>query len=218
MKPPASLKALVMAHATREPSPNRPAAERKRALAWLGAGLCVLLVFGGLGGMRAVQRPVGFVLGTAAGWTSIALLATWASSRRKSMLGRPRGVLWLLAGTTPLALEASYAGFMGRANFLAAASPMRLDLACMLATLAMAVAPFAIVLAERRGSDPTHPRATGAALGAVCGAWGAVFIDLHCEHADLAHVTLGHVLPVVLMALGGAVLGQRWLSVRSDSP
>jgi hypothetical protein len=85
---------------------------------------------------------------------------------------------------------------------------------CALATLAMGAVPFAVALMGRRGSDPTHPRAAGAALGVVAGAWAAVLIDLHCEHADGMHVALGHVGPVVILALVGLVVGGGWLAVR----
>jgi hypothetical protein len=218
MTPPTELKARVLALAAKEASPIRRAVERRRAIRWLGGCVWMLLIFGGLGGLRAVVRPVAFVLGTAAGWAAIALAATLGSSRKRSMLERPESALLLIVVATPLALEAWYSAWVGRADFAVAASPAVAILPCLIASLAMAVAPFALLLVGRRGGDPNHPRATGAAMGVVSGAWAAMLIDLHCEHSDLMHVTLGHVLPALLLGLLGFILGAAVLGVRAESP
>jgi hypothetical protein len=216
MKPSSELRARVLSAVAKEPSPARRAVERRRAIGLLGAGMWMLFVFGGLGGFRAVERPVAFVLGTGAGWAAIALLATWGSSRRGSMLGRPRSALLFLIVMTPLTLEVWYAAWALRADFAAGVAPVDRSALCAIATLMMALAPFALLVRGLRGSDPNHPRATGAALGVVAGAWGAVLIDLHCERADVLHVTLGHVLPALVLALVGWVLGARLLGVRAE--
>ena len=218
MKPPAQLKSLVMAATAREASPSRHAVERRRALSWFAAGLWMLLVFGGLGGMRAVERPIAFVLGTAAGWAALSLVATWGASRGGSMLGRPRSALLCVVVATPLLLEAWYVGSVARSDITVVASPVSASLRCVLATLAMALPPLALLLLGRKGGDPIHPRVTGAAIGVVSGAWAAVLIDLHCERVDFAHVTLGHVLPVVGLALVGGARGGTWLRVRGLPP
>lgn len=166
--------------------------------------------------MRAVERPVAFVLGTGVGWAAIALLATWGSSRGGSMLGRSRGTLALLVVVTPVALEAWYLGWIWRSDVAITGSPALTILPCVLATLAMALAPFTVFFLGRRGTDPTHPRAMGSAFGVVCGAWGALLIDLHCERADVMHVTLGHVLPALFLAGLGFALGARLLGIRAE--
>lgn len=216
MKPSVELRARVLSAVAKEPSPVRRTVERRRALSWLGAGLWMLLVFGALGGFRAVERPVAFVLGTGAGWAAIAALATWGSSRGGSMLGRPRSTLLLLAVLTPLALLVWYAAWVMRADFPVVVAPLAQSVTCALATLALAFAPFALLLLGRRGSNPNHPRATAAAMGVVAGAWGAALINLHCERADMMHVTLGHVLPALLLGLIGWALGARLLGVRAE--
>ena len=80
---------------------------------------------------------------------------------------------------------------------------------CLVLTLLLAAAPLAALVFSRRASDPVHPRATGAALGAAAGAWAAVAIDLRCAYGTLEHVAFGHALPVVLLAALGAWLGGR---------
>jgi hypothetical protein len=208
----------VLSAVAKDPSPARRAVERRRALSLLGAGLWMLLVFGGLGGFRAVERPIAFVLGTGVGWAAIALLATWGSSRGGSMVGRPRSFVLFSIVLTPLALEVWYVAWALRADFAAAVAPIDRSALCALATVTMALAPFALFLLGRRGSDPNHPRATGAAMGVVAGAWGAVLIDLHCERADVLHVTLGHVVPALVLGIAGWVLGGALLGVRAEEP
>ena len=50
-------------------------------------------------------------------------------------------------------------------------------------------------------------------MGAAAGAWGGVMIDLHCEIAHEMHVALAHVLPVVVLAAVGAIVGRRVLGI-----
>jgi hypothetical protein len=212
---PPELKARVLSAAAEKASPARSVVVRSRALSWLGASLWILLVFSAIGGLRAVERPVTFVLWTIVGWAAIAFLASWASSRGGSMIGRPVGILILTVAATPLALEVWYAMWVGRSDAALVVSPIvRGYFSCAPATLGMGVAPFVMLLLGRRGSVPNYPRPTAAAMGVVSGAWGAVLIDFHCERADLLHVTLGHILPVLLLALAGYALGATLLGVR----
>jgi hypothetical protein len=86
---------------------------------------------------------------------------------------------------------------------------------CFVFTALFALAPFAAFFAVRRGSDPVHPRATGAAMGAAAGAWGGVLIDLHCAASNAEHIAFGHVLPVAMLAGVGAAIGARVLGLRA---
>ena len=74
---------------------------------------------------------------------------------------------------------------------------------------------LAAFLFLRRGSDPVHPRASGAALGAAAGAWASVLIHLHCPVAATDHVLLGHLAPVLFLSLAGVLVGRRLLGVRA---
>jgi hypothetical protein len=55
-----------------------------------------------------------------------------------------------------------------------------------------------------------HPAATGAAIGAAVGCATGVFLDLWCPIADPSHVMFGHIVPLMMLSLGGLLLG-RWL-------
>ncbi len=211
------LRARILALATKEPAPTR--AEVRRNVAWMIAigfgGLSA--VFFALGGVRAGRRPDGLVLATAIGWGLVAVLATvFAVGRGRSMLSRPRVWLVLLAVLTPVALFAS-ALLVRDAAWPEAASfgtTRTGDIRCFLSTAAFAAGPLLAFLLVRRQSDPVHPRASAAALGAAAGAWAGLMIHLHCDVQETVHLGAAHVLPVVLAAALGALVGNKILGVR----
>jgi hypothetical protein len=215
MTPP-DLRARVLEDAKRSPSPPRAVVQRTTA-ATLAVGFAVVvLVFGAIGGADLTTRPPEFLVLTLVGWTSIAVLATWGGfGRGRSMLGRSLNILvvvalvtapgllaWMLLGTS------MYPGTLGYPTTL------RVHLVCFASTATLAIGPFAALALVRRASDPVHPRASGAALGAAAGAWAGVMIDLHCPVSDTMHVAMAHVLPVIVFAVVGALLGRRVLGVR----
>ena len=81
----------------------------------------------------------------------------------------------------------------------------RIGLRCLRLSLAVAAAPFAALLAVRRGTDPLQPAVTGAVLGMASGAFAWVLVDLWCPVAYMPHLLLGHVLPIALLAIAGAL-------------
>jgi hypothetical protein len=218
MNPSTELKARVLAATGREPSPNRQTVLRRAMGAWLVAFVSTLAVFLVVGGVRAVERPLEFVLGTAAGWAGIALAATWTCARRGSMLGRSLVVLLLSAVTTPVALGTwHFVAVRSLGYKLGPASPISCALACLGVSIALAAGPFAVSLLRRRATDPTHPRAAAASVGVVAGAWTGVLMDLHCERADLLHVAIGHVAPALFLGLVGVLLGDWLLGVHAET-
>jgi len=62
------------------------------------------------------------------------------------------------------------------------------------------------------------PRLTGAALGATAGAWGDVAHVPICGYTEPAHIVVGHILPVVLLALVGVIIGDRVVALRAEAP
>jgi hypothetical protein len=211
------LRSRILAMTKSEAAPTR--AEVRRSTAWtivIGfAGLAV--VFFALGGVHVGRRPDGLVVATALGWGLVAALATFFGvGRGRSMLGRPRAWLVLLAALTPAALFAS-ALLVRDAAWPEAASfgtTRAGDIKCFLSTAAFAAGPLLAFLLVRRHSDPVHPRATAAALGAAAGAWAGLMIHFHCDVEATMHLGAAHVLPVVLAAALGALVGNKVLGVR----
>jgi len=218
MTPSPELKARVLAAAMKEPAPDRQAVRRRAGVSWLLAGTFPLLVFGGLGGMRAVERPLPFVVATAAGWAGVALAVSWISSRRGSMVGRPLATLVFAILSTPLLLATWYLGCFLRLDGPVTVAPPSRALLCLAVSLVFAAGPFFVLAGRLRTSAPAHPRATAAAMAVVASAWAAVLMDLHCEQADPFHVTLGHVVPVLVLACAGFLLGERLLGLRGSGP
>jgi hypothetical protein len=62
-----------------------------------------------------------------------------------------------------------------------------------------------------RRAVPVSPVARGAALGAGAGAIVGLALHLFCPHFDRPHIVLGHVLPVAMFAVLGALLTPRTL-------
>jgi hypothetical protein len=190
----------------------------RRRTAWtlaLGFGGLVAL-FLALGGPNVGRRPEGLVVATALGWGAVAAVTTFFGVRRgQSMLGRPRVWLVLLASLTPIALLASALATRDAAWPEAASivTSRAGDLRCFLTTIALAAGPLLAFLFVRRHSDPVHPRAASAALGAAAGAWASLMIHLHCDVASTMHLGAAHVLPVVLAAALGALVGKKVLGV-----
>jgi hypothetical protein len=213
---PPDLRARILDAAKREPAPTR-AIETKRALFAGISGACASVLFAlAVGGPTDKRRAfVVALVGIGAGLAALA--ATWiAASRGTSMLGRQRATLLAVAVSAPiliLAWSLFSASIDGTAPL--AGESMHTHAACFAFTLLFAGGPFAAFVYARRGSDPVHPRALGAALGAAAGAWGGMFIGVHCAFTSPVHFTLGHALPIAVLAAAGALLGARLLGVRA---
>jgi hypothetical protein len=216
---PPDLRARVLQAAQREPSPTRDATMKR---AWLAAALgaaASLALSLKLGAPPTeVRAPQAIVL-AAGGSALFAVVATWlAASRGGSMIGRSRASLVALAGLLPVALLAWCvfgAAALGEPQIPGEST--RAHVVCFVFTTLFAIGPFAAFGYLRRGSDPVHPRALGAALCAAAGAWGTMLINVHCAFTSATHLALGHVLPVAVLAAVGALIGGRLFGVRSDA-
>lgn len=218
-RPSDELRARVLAAASAQPVPARSGGLARR-VAVVAVGMAVsLAVLARLGGPMPDGRPLGYYVLIAALWLVVVLAATAAGvTRGRSMLGRPTSVRLIVATLTPAALVVSalVAGLAWPAT-IAEPSTMGNHVFCIVLGSIMAIGPLVAFTLVRRGSDPVAPRLTGAAIGAVSGAWGGLFIELRCGHASIEHVVLGHVVPVAVMTLVGALIAGSVVSVRHRS-
>jgi hypothetical protein len=214
--PSADLRARVLAAASAAPVPTRSAGLARRvAVVAVGMALSVV-VLAYIGGPQQAERPLAYFLAMVALWTGVVLVATWAGvARGRSMLGRPTWVRVIVATLTPAALmvTALAAGLLWP-DPVADPTTVEDHVFCLAIGSLMAIGPLVAFAFVRRGSDPVAPRLTGAALGAAAGAWGGLFIELRCGHTSLEHVVIGHVFPVAVMALLGALIAGSVISVR----
>jgi hypothetical protein len=220
---PPELKARILAAARAMPSPTRrPTIVSARLLVLVATVLagCLYVAFDGT--HHGQGRPPGFLAATIAVWVGAAILSLWSVvGTTRSPPGRPRG--WLLAvavGMPILVLLAvvalsAVATIGGGAPLVAMHRP---GLRCLVMTVSAAVLPVLAFLFVRRGSDPVHPATHGAAIGASFGAYAGVMVCLWCPDPSAFHAAVGHVAPLLLLALLGAGVGGRVLDLPRDPP
>jgi hypothetical protein len=225
------LKASLLATVAAEPSPTRAAVRRRNVrigIVAVASGIGAFVVFalltsqgqmvrltGEIAPHHYVERPLSLLVMTAGGAFGVAAAALWFALRRgKSMLGRPRGRLVFGIVLIPLAL---FAWKVGSSLVFADAMtpwPTRPGMRCLLLSLLVAAGPLLAFLAARR-TAPQYPALNGAAFGVASGACAWFGVDLWCPVASVPHLLLGHLLPLGILAVIGAVLGQLLLSPRS---
>jgi hypothetical protein len=227
----AELRARVLAGAGGERSPRRAAVNRRNifigvvaAASGIGAFVIFALLMSqgrllGFGGEVApsqhLERSIWLVVTTAGGAMGVTATALWlALGRGRSMLGRPRS--WLLYGGVliPVGLFAWRVGCSMAFDYPMVAWPERPGWRCLSLSLLVAVGPLLSFLAIRR-SAPVLPALNGAVMGLAAGACAWFAVDLWCPVAYVPHLLLGHVLPLLVLAGAGALLGQALLSPRS---
>jgi hypothetical protein len=143
-------------------------------------------------------------------------LAAWrvAWARSSSALGPPRQHLLAVVLFAPASLLVWRVGTSAINGDGLGFVWSRLGLKCFGLSAMIAAPVLLALLFGRRGSDPIQPVWTGAALGVTSGAAAAVFADLWCPIGNPVHVLLGHVLPMLLFAAIGALVGRRILEMR----
>lgn len=212
----AELRARILETASRQPSPTR-AQLRLRNAALLVTGIVVpVAVFFAWGGLRQAPRPDLLVWETAGGGAFIAItLCILALGRGRSMLGRTGALLLAIAVFTPLVLFVWKVGTSARFDGMTVEWPTRVGFKCLRLACLTAAWPLVGAIMVRRGTDPTHPRLNGAAIGAAVGSCSWVLVDLWCPVAYVPHLLVGHVLPLVVTTLTGAWLGGRLIALRA---
>ncbi len=206
------LRDRVLNAASRQPAPTR--AQAARARLWLfAAGIAgALAIFVMWGGLRVADRPPSLVALTSLGTATFAGLAMYVLFTRRGRSALRRPTAWLA-----LAALAGILGFLIFKYSVSAAyghtqaRPDRVGFKCLRLGILTGALPLFAALASWRGSEPLTPVATGAAFGAGAGLGSAVLVDLWCPVGYVPHLLLGHVLPIVLLAVAGGLLGRRLL-------
>lgn len=196
------------------PSPTR-AAWRARAAITLGLAVALALaIFAYAGGPRLEPRPLGLVATTAAGAACVAALAlAGALGRGASGLGHPRRTLLALMIGAPLTLLAWKWGWSATSPDMIVAWTERPGLRCLALSLSTGLPPLLALALLWRDRDPVHGTLTGAAMGVAAGACSWVLIDLWCPVGYPPHLLIGHLLPMGVLALTGAILGFKVISL-----
>lgn len=213
--PSSDLRARVLAAAAAAPSLDRKRGRR----AMLGAVVASIVVAAGcfelMGGLAHSEgRPRALTAAIAGGWALASAAFAWVTfGRARSTLARRPVVTAAVAVAAPLACFAWMHLFSG-----AYVEPFeRIGLRCLAMTIGVAAIPLGAFLALRRGVEPRFPAALGAAAGATTGAMAGVLVDLWCPLTNDGHVLRGHVFPLIVLAIAGALVGRKTLGVRALS-
>jgi hypothetical protein len=210
--PPSELKARILSAAKAQPSVTRRTQVVRGAIFLIASVAAALVIFFAMGGIRVTGRPLGLIAGTSLGTGFVAAVCAWAAlGRSKSMMGRPTAWLVGAALAGPLALLAWKIGYSAQFDHGLDAWPGRIGYRCLKLSLGMGVIPLVAMMFVRRGTDPTHPRTLGFAMGMALGLCTDELVDLWCPVAYVPHLLIGHVLPAVLLGILGAILGWRLL-------
>jgi hypothetical protein len=179
------------------------------------------------GAPRTQGHLRGYVVTLEVLWVLVAIGATWVGiGRGRSMLGRSAASKLAVAALTPVALIVTWlvVALAWLETVIAAAwfevlndtADVQFNTSCALMSIVYAIGPLIAFFAIRHRRDPSSPRQSGAAIGAVAGAWGAVVHFPFCQCTSPLHLVLGHVLPVVVLAVVGALVGDRVLGLRAS--
>ena len=219
MTAPADMKARVLASVRSTRSP--PRVSPWKIAAWIVpvAVAVAFSLFMAVGGFSHGEgRPGWMYIGPLLGWIAVAVLATWgAFGRGRSAIGRNKATLAVIAIATPAVLFAMMLVYDVAFPEASVWWPGRAGFKCFGLTLAIAAWPLVGMALVRRSSDPVHPGATGAALGAASGAWAGVMVHLWCPVSHPAHLAIGHILPIVVLSLFGLFLGKRVIALHAPT-
>ncbi len=212
--PSADLRERVLAEARRHRAPTRRQVMLRNAALLLSGVVIPLGIFLATAPVAGDARPQSLIWESTLGAMAITLTAlVVALGRGRSMLGRSGMVLLALAIITPLAMLAWKLGVTSQFEGMTVRWPDRPGYRCLRLSCLLAAWPLVAFVLTRRASDPTHPRLTGAAIGAAVGAVAWVFVDWWCPVGYWPHLLFGHVLPVIVTTLVGAWLG-RFIALR----
>ncbi len=129
------------------------------------------------------------------------------------MLGRRRNWLIAMSALVMVSLVAWKVVATSQFSDMSLPWPARRGFKCLGLSLLLGIGPLAALSFMRARSDALHARATGAALGVAAGACAWLLVNLWCPVAYFPHLLLGHVLPIMLLALVGAWIGGRWIAM-----
>lgn len=184
---------------------------RRRFLVWLGMPLALLVALAWLGLRPDLAQRLASPLYV------LELLAVLAAALGAAALGLRSAV----PGRTPtrgeivalvlLLAVAAILVWRQPLNLEVAVSQFALGRACAARTLALAVAPFLLLVVAIRRGLPLQGSTSAALAGA--GALGAAFVlmRLFCPMDELLHLAVWHALPVIAGVGLAAVLGRRVL-------
>src|SRR5262249_28068131 len=160
-------------------------------------------VFAKAGGLRIYDRPGLLVVWSCVGWiVAASAAAAFGVARGRSMLGRSTASLVTLIIALPIVLLAWKIGVtVPFGPEMMASWPVYPARRSLVLSLAMAAPLLVAFLVMRRRSAPMHPGMAGAVPGITPGIAAGTPFDLWSPIAYPPHLLLGHILPLLVLAL-----------------
>ena len=197
------------------PGPARAVVRRRRAFALLGGLAWFVAQAGALGLRTDIAR-----LGTLFALVQMALPALLGATALGLALWPGRDGLGARAGTLRAATIVLLAGLTAVTllmpppfEFVAPQGmppPVAWALICADIVFVMGAIPLALAAVAWRRAFAVSAAERTAALGAACGLSAVTSMQMHCENILPLHVTFGHILPAVALAVAGAFLLHRF--------
>jgi hypothetical protein len=207
LHPPASLRARVLADAPRlgdqlpKPLPLSVV---------LGAGGCWIALYAYVVGRRDNWSG----LPSSASWALLAEIALAAAlttvvalSRGPHMVGP--SARWILGSlSVPVVLLALVALLVPNTTPTPDDAFLRFTLRCDAGATLIAIPVLVVLVYGERGRVFASPAFVGAVAGVAAATWGHAILHWGCPWTDFRHVLLGHVVPSIPLALGGALFAR----------
>lgn len=181
---------------------------RRRLVGVLLLGLVVLPVSVAVHPRPELAHGSPWLMGSTALLVVASLLAAVLSLATRSATGPSVARLGLVATLT----VPWFAGVVAIAPVGAASAHPTLGLGCFLTLSALGGAISAALVAAFRHGVPVRPALRGAAFAVVGAAWAGLALHLRCPSGDRLHLLVGHVLPMIVLAVFGAWVGRRALA------
>ena len=212
MTPSSSLREKVLAESSSRRSRTRKQGRRRAVLVYTVAallGLPLFFLWGGIG--HAAGRPFAMTMGIALGALLLAIsCASVAWWRGRSLVGPSQPSLLAVSVLVPVVTYVWLVAWHDRY-----VEPVtRFGYRCLTLTFVSSLPLLLAVVYLRKRTLVVHPVASGAALGAAAASFGSVTTTLWCPLADSPHVLVGHVMPIVILSLLGALLGRMFLAIK----
>jgi len=210
--PEATLRERILATAAAERSPSRATYRRRELLLVVGALAFSIAHFwlrGGvrLGGEVATRPPALVVVTTGGAALVLTMIVGLALVGRRSSLPPAVGLIATVLVAAPLLLLAWKVGASALVGGMSSEWPLRVGNRCFRLGIELGLVPLIALMVARRHAVMRHAALVGAAMGVAAGAWSWTLVDLWCPVAWFPHLLRGHVLPLVLLAALGAVVG-----------
>ncbi len=208
------LRERVLRNVQQTPAPTR---SQRVVRGWSLLAAAVLVgAASALIGRADSERPLSYVLTIALSAATAALWATRAAVQGATLNALTPKHLAKALGTTP-ALAAAVAAV----TWLTLETPpmpttWMADAMCAVMHGMISAMLMTLCLLWLRRSDPWSPMTRGALAGLAAGAWGTLVMVLRCPSVAIDHVVFGHVLPIAVFVIAGALLGTRTVGFRAS--